>query len=218
MPTSLEHAAESILLLGSLRAQLHLELLELGTHLAALRVELGGGHQVGLGLVEILHAQVRLPAPQVALERGGLEQQRRVARLDGGGEVSELEVALRGVEVARELDLGRGGPVRRYLRLAPAARVVGGEVRLLHDGVASLVELESTLELASLEAHVTLLLPLLLQAQLGGHGELIRLLGAHEVDELQLDVHVARHRLALAAKALGTVGPRGRGTDEVDLA
>lgn len=117
---SLEHATKGVLLLGPLRAQLHLELLELHTHLAALRVELGGRRQIGLRLVEVAHAQARLPAPEVCLERGGLKQQRRVARLDGGGEVGELEVALRGVEVARKLDLGRGGRVRRYLCLAPA--------------------------------------------------------------------------------------------------
>ena len=49
----------------------------------SLRIELGGGHQIGHRLVEVAHAQARLPAPEVRLERGGLEQQRRVARLDG---------------------------------------------------------------------------------------------------------------------------------------
>merc|ERR1740130_2064784 len=43
---SLEHAAKGILFLGSLRTQLQLELLELHTHLAALRIDLGGGHQI----------------------------------------------------------------------------------------------------------------------------------------------------------------------------
>ena len=110
-------------------------------------------------------------------------------------------MALRGVELARELDLARGGRVRRYLCLAPArcreiygaigrytplavprschrvhrrylaispyislpaiARI--GEVRLLHDGEAPLVELERALEPAALEVRVALLLALLLQ-------------------------------------------------------